>query len=231
MIQCKPYCSSNLTHRYPNHFLRAPFSSLEPSLIQEPLRPSTEVHSDLSGQPNSHTQWTMALHASSEASLSCFQECSSRGLVNSVPLSRVLQNSPQTRCLFPAQICFRSYSQQSLKTFPELIRVGLAWPGASFWTWPGQLFHNPMSHIWPILVSVPWLWQNTWSKPRKKGWSASASKPAICGLSGTVCVLVTVLCITMGAEGRGSCLPHSACKGKTVGPRRDWAQDSFPDAL
>lgn len=127
------------------------------------------MHSDLSGQPNSHTQGTLALHASSEASLSCFQECSSWGVATSVPLSWVLQSSPQTWCLFSVQIRFCSYSQQSLKTFPELIRIGLAWPGASFWTWPGHLFPNPMSHVWPILVSVPWLWQNIWSKPRKKG--------------------------------------------------------------
>lgn len=178
------------------------------------------MHSDLSGQPNSHTQWTLTLHASSEASLSCFQECFSRGLVISVLLSWVLQSSPQTRCLFSAQIHFCSYSQQSLKTFPELIRVGLAWPRAN-------LFPNPTSHIWPILVSIPWLCQNTWSKPRKKGSRASASKPAVCGLSGTVCVLMTELCITVGAEGRESCLLLSACKGKTVGQRRDWAQETL----
>lgn len=93
--------------------------------MNNPLQHSRGIHSDVAAQPNGPIEWTLTPHAILEASLSCFQDWKSWGLVISVSLSCVLKSEygPSEVALkqgafFPAPIHVCSYSQQILKNFP-----------------------------------------------------------------------------------------------------------------
>ena len=137
----------------------------------------------------------------------------SHGLVTSVPLNCVLTSelwvkwgNPQVRCLLLALIHFCSYSKQTLKNFPGLTRFNLAWVEASFALGLAISFLTPASHIQPVSVSFPWLWQNTWGKTNEEMFSCLSLQPfSLWSLEHIALEPVTGLCIMEKTQVRESC--------------------------